>query len=150
MQSVFLTISLFITLLLLLLLLFSTLSGIASAADVSGNIRGTIMCTGNPVGQNSSLVLSAFMGSVPVYGNWEITSFDSSGNTISVTGYLNAGNIGGESFELEGMVTSDSICGIEVPLEVALTGVCGSSGSVRIASNDVLEGDFIGDIQCTS
>jgi hypothetical protein len=145
MQSVFLTISLFIT---LLLLLFS--SGIASAADASGNIRGTIMCTGNPVGQNSSLVLSAFMGNVPVYGNWEITSFDSSGNSISVTGYLNAGNIGGESFELEGMVTSDSVCGIEVPSEVALMGVCGSSGSVRIASNDVLEGDFIGDIQCTS
>jgi hypothetical protein len=139
MQSVFLTISLFIT----LLLLFSSLSGIASAADASGNIRGTIMCTGNPV-------LSAFMGNVPVYGNWEITSFDSSGNSISVTGYLNAGNIGGESFELEGMVTSDSVCGIEVPSEVALMGVCGSSGSVRIASNDVLEGDFIGDIQCTS
>jgi hypothetical protein len=147
MQSVLLTISLFIT---LLLLLFSSLSSIASAADASGNVGGTIMCTGNPVGQNSSLVLSAFMGDVPVYGNWEITSFDSSGNTISVTGYLNAGNIGGDSFSLEGMVTSDSICGIQVPSEVALMGDCGSSGSVRIASNDVLEGHFMGDIQCTS
>ena len=146
MQSLLLTLSLLTT----LLLLFSSLSSIASAADASGNVGGTIMCSGNPVGRNSSLVLSAFMGDVPVYGNWEITSIDSLGNPISVTGYLNAGNIGVDSFSLEGTVTSDSICGIQVPTEVALMGDCGSSGTVRVASNDVLEGDFMGAIQCTS
>jgi hypothetical protein len=138
MQSLLLTLSLFTT----LLLLFSSLSSIASAADASGNVGGTIMCTGNLVGRNSSLVLSAFMGDVPVYGNL--------GNPISVTGYLNAGNIGVDSFSLEGTVTSDSICGIQVPTEVALMGDCGSSGTVRVVSNDVLEGDFMGAIQCTS
>jgi hypothetical protein len=145
MQGVFVI----LTLLTLSLICYSSFN-VASAADASGNVRGSIMCTGNPVGQNSSLALSAFIGDVPVYGNWEITSYDISGNTISVTGYLNAGDIGSESFDLQGMVTTDSICGMQVPSEVSLAGICGSSGSVRIASNNILEANFLGDIQCTT
>jgi hypothetical protein len=144
MQGVVFTLSL-----LTLFLIYNLSSTIASAADASGNVDGNIMCNGSTDRQNSTLALSAFMGDVPVYGNWEITSYDSAGNTISVTGYLNTGNIGKDSFNLEGMVTSDSICGMQVPSEISLTGICGSSGSVRIASNSALEGDFLGDVQCT-
>lgn len=135
---------------LTLFIIYNSSSRIASAADASGNVGGNIICNGSTVGQNSTLTLSAFMGDVPVYGNWEITSYDSGGNTISVTGYLNTGNIRNDSFDLKGMVTSDSICGMQVPSEISITGICGSSGSVRIMSNNALEGDFLGDIQCTT
>lgn len=145
MKSEFLTITFFIA-----LLLFSSLFGFASAADASGNIDGILTCTGNSVVYNGSLVLSAFMGDVPVYGNWEITSVDSLGNTISVTGYLNAGTIGQGNFNLEGIATSDAICGIEVPSEVTVIGVCGSSGSLQIASHNDLRGEYLGNIECTS
>ena len=121
----------------------------AFAADASGSIQGAITCTGSSIKHKSSFVFSAFVGFVPVYGNWEASFVDDLSNTSAIIGYLGEGTIAHGNFNLEGTVTSDSVCGASVPSQVTVTGFCGALGKLQIVSGNDWRGEFEGNIECT-
>lgn len=121
----------------------------ATATDASGSIQGTITCTGNSNKHQVGFVFSAFLGLVPVYGNWEVSYVDDLGNTHAIIGYLGGGTIGQGNFNLEGTVTSDNVCGGSVPSSVSITGFCAPIGKLTLASGSDWRGEFKGNIECT-
>ena len=121
----------------------------ASATDASGSIRGTITCTGSSSIHQVGFVFSAFLGLVPVYGNWEASYVDDLGNTHAIIGYLAGGTIGQGNFNLEGTVTSDNVCGDSIPSSVLITGICAPIGKLTVASGGGWRGEFEGNIECT-
>lgn len=124
--------------------------GPALGGDASGSVSGSVNCLSSADKREARLTFSAFKGTVPIYGSWEIAAIDNLSNATAIIGYMNGGIIEQGKFNLEGTSTSDSICGSNVPSQVTLTGVCGDAGSLEIVSNGVWRGDFQGNIGCTS
>jgi hypothetical protein len=133
-------------LILFMITLFSA-TGVAHAAETSGNAEGTISCPDGK-SENGELSFSAFMKDSPIAGSWEIVLGDSSDEKTSNGGYLDSGKIDKKNYDLEGKETTSNICGVDKKADISIQGDCGNNGKVQVRADTGWKGSFKGDIEC--
>ncbi|MDQ4073258.1 MAG: PKD domain-containing protein, partial [Thermoproteota archaeon] len=117
--------------------------------DISFDGKGSIECGNGNLFENGSLLLSGFQNDQgQLYGSFEIFFDYVSDPSLGQGGVLERGDINSKTFNIEGLMLSDTLCNNTTPQPITIIGSCEKVSVADTKTTGDQKGRFEGKVAC--